>query len=57
VRRYSAQLVEQEDRIDQLRRDAANLDRVRNERMLELQELVEQLALDIVINGGVAGKE
>ena len=47
VKRYAAQLVEQEDRIDALRREAGDLERMQRQVTDELEQLIERLAFDI----------
>jgi hypothetical protein len=49
VRRYAAELTRQEDRIANLRREAGDLDRRRQQAVEQLQRLVEGLALDILL--------
>jgi hypothetical protein len=48
-KRYAAQLTQQEDRIDTLRREAGDLDRMRREATDQLQQLIDGLALDIFL--------
>jgi predicted nucleic acid-binding Zn-ribbon protein len=47
VKRYAAQLVQQEDRIDALRREVGDLERMDRQVNDELEQLIERLAFDI----------
>jgi hypothetical protein len=49
VKRYAAQLVQQEDRIDALRREVGDLERMNRQVNDELAQLIERLALDISV--------
>jgi hypothetical protein len=50
VRRFAGQLSQQEDQIQALRRELADLDRMRQQADSELQLLIERLALDLAID-------
>jgi hypothetical protein len=50
VKRYAAELTQHEDRIATLRREAGDLDRIRQQTADQLQQLVEGLALDILLD-------
>jgi hypothetical protein len=47
VKRFAAQLTQQEDRLEVLRREMADLQRAHQQATMELQQLVERLALDL----------
>jgi NADPH-dependent ferric siderophore reductase len=47
VKRFAAQLTQQEDRLEVLRREIADLHRAFEQAKAELQQLVEQLAIDL----------
>jgi hypothetical protein len=49
VKRYAAELTQQEDRIASIRREAGDLDRMRQQAADQLQLLVVGLALDILL--------
>ena len=50
VKRFAAQLTQQEDRIDVLRSEMADLQRARQQANAELQQLIERLAIDLQVD-------
>jgi predicted nucleic acid-binding Zn-ribbon protein len=50
VKRYAAELTQQEDRIDTIRREQGDLELKRRQANDQLQQLVDGLALDILID-------
>ena len=50
VTRFAGQLSQQEDQIQALRRELADLERMRQQSDSELQLLIERLALDLAID-------
>ena len=51
VKRYAAQLVQQEDRIDALHREVVDLERMQRQVTDDLAQLIERLAFDISLEG------
>jgi hypothetical protein len=50
VKRYAAELTQQEDRIDAIRREVGDLERLRREATDQLQQLGDGLVLDILVD-------
>jgi hypothetical protein len=50
VKRYAAELTQQEDRIDIIRREVADLEGMRRQASDQLQQLVDGLALDTLLD-------
>src|SRR5262249_6641063 len=49
LKRYPAQLAQQEDRMDALRRETADLDRRRRDAQAELARLIDSLTTDVAV--------